>query len=155
MLLRKRCVFRLHRVRDRKERDPLDLLQCIGYSVIFPWSYQRWNVRQDLKASAHERFFAPAVKQLQRPIISWMCARTAKERLRSHVFLTIWCKQCVRYTRTRHLLCHNVFYDHTLAEIWMLPDVYTGCPRRNVPEFGRVFLMLNYTDITENTYIQS
>jgi len=25
---------------------------------------------------------------------------------------------------TRHLLCHNVFYDHTLAEIWMLPDVY-------------------------------
>ena len=33
--------------------------------------------------------------------------------------------------------------------------VYTGCPRRNVPEFGRVFLMLKYTDITQNTYIQS
>jgi len=33
--------------------------------------------------------------------------------------------------------------------------VYTGCPRRNVPDFGRVFLMLNYTDITQNTYIQS
>jgi len=32
---------------------------------------------------------------------------------------------------------------------------YTGCPRRNVPNFGRVFLMLNYTDITQNTYIQS
>ena len=32
---------------------------------------------------------------------------------------------------------------------------YTGCPRRNVPDFGRVFLMLNYTDITQNTYIQS
>jgi len=31
----------------------------------------------------------------------------------------------------------------------------TGCSRRNVPNFGRVFLMLNYTDITENTYIQS
>ena len=28
---------------------------------------------------------------------------------------------------------------------------YTGCPRRNVPDFGRVFLMLNYTDITQNT----
>jgi len=25
---------------------------------------------------------------------------------------------------------------------------YTGCPRRNVPDFGRVFLMLKYTDIT-------
>jgi hypothetical protein len=23
-----------------------------------------------------------------------------------------------------------------------------------VPDFGRVFLMLNYTDITQNTYIQ-
>ena len=29
------------------------------------------------------------------------------------------------------------------------------CPRRNVPNFGRVFLMLKYTDITQNTYIQS
>jgi hypothetical protein len=28
-----------------------------------------------------------------------------------------------------------------------LPD-YTGCPRRNVPDFGRVFLMLKYTDVT-------
>ena len=29
--------------------------------------------------------------------------------------------------------------------------VYTGCPRRNVPDFGRVFLMLKFTDITQNT----
>ena len=33
--------------------------------------------------------------------------------------------------------------------------LYTGCPRRNVKYFGRVFLMLNYTDITQNTCIQS
>ena len=32
---------------------------------------------------------------------------------------------------------------------------YTGCNRRNVRDFGRAFLMLNYTDITQNTYIQS
>ena len=25
----------------------------------------------------------------------------------------------------------------------------------NVPDFGRVFLMLKYTDITQNTYIQN
>ena len=31
--------------------------------------------------------------------------------------------------------------------------IYTGCPRRNVPDFGRVFLMLKYTDITQNTYV--
>jgi len=32
---------------------------------------------------------------------------------------------------------------------------YTGCPGRNGQNFGRVSLMLNYTDITQNTYIQS
>ena len=32
---------------------------------------------------------------------------------------------------------------------------YTGCNRRNGPDFGRVFLRSYNTDITENTYIQS
>ena len=32
---------------------------------------------------------------------------------------------------------------------------YTECHRRKGPNFGRVFLMLNYTDITQNTYNQS
>ena len=32
---------------------------------------------------------------------------------------------------------------------------YTWCPRRNGRNFGRVFLMLKYTDITQNTYVQS
>jgi len=32
--------------------------------------------------------------------------------------------------------------------------IYTGCPRRNVPDFERVFLMLKYTDIIQNTYVQ-
>jgi hypothetical protein len=33
--------------------------------------------------------------------------------------------------------------------------IYTGCNRRNRPDFGRVFLMLNYTEKPQNTYIQS
>jgi hypothetical protein len=33
--------------------------------------------------------------------------------------------------------------------------VYTECPRRNVPDFGRMFLKLKYTDLTKNTYIRS
>ena len=32
--------------------------------------------------------------------------------------------------------------------------LYTECPRRIVPDFGRVFLMLKYTDITQNNYVQ-
>ena len=33
--------------------------------------------------------------------------------------------------------------------------VYTGCNRRNGPDFWRVFLRSYYTDTTQNTYIQS
>jgi len=39
--------------------------------------------------------------------------------------------------------------------LWFYIYIYTGCSRRNGPNFGRVFLMSNYTDITQNTYIQS
>jgi len=42
-----------------------------------------------------------------------------------------------------------------LTILYVLSQGYTGCYRRNGPNFGRVFLMLNYTDITQNTYIQS
>ena len=42
----------------------------------------------------------------------------------------------------------NISFDANLA-------IYTGCHRRNGPNFGRVFLMLNYTDITQNTYVPS
>ena len=36
-----------------------------------------------------------------------------------------------------------------------LSDPSTGCNRRNGPDFGRVFLMLKYTEKPQNTYIQS
>jgi len=52
--------------------------------------------------------------------------------------------------------CYFVDADYTYLFITVgFSTMYTGCPRRNVPNFGRVFLMLNYTDITQNTYIQS
>jgi len=39
--------------------------------------------------------------------------------------------------------------NSTMSQLY----IYTGYPRRNVPYFGRVFLMLKYTDITQNTYV--
>jgi len=33
--------------------------------------------------------------------------------------------------------------------------MYTECNRRNGPHFGRVFLMLNYNEKPQNTYIHS
>ena len=40
-------------------------------------------------------------------------------------------------------------------DLWITLYIYTGCPGRNVPDFGRVFFMLKYTDITENNYVQN
>ena len=61
-------------------------------------------------------------------------------------------------------VCHNLYSrkyrdDHIKVEDMSGKGsrqyIYTGCNRRNGPDFGRMFLMLNYTDITQNTYIQS
>jgi hypothetical protein len=46
------------------------------------------------------------------------------------------------------LILQNLYIINIVTE-------YTGCPRTNVTDFGRVFLMLKYTDITQNTYIQT
>ena len=42
--------------------------------------------------------------------------------------------------------------DNSPVEHWLL---YRGCPGRNVPDFGRMFLKLKSTDLTQNTYIRS
>jgi len=47
------------------------------------------------------------------------------------------------------------FYTHTHTHTHTYIYIYTGCPRRNGQNFGRVFLMLNYTDINQNSHIQS
>ena len=49
------------------------------------------------------------------------------------------------------------YYHHhhiLLLLLLLLLLFYTGCPRRNGQNFGRVFLMWNYTNITQNTYIK-
>jgi len=51
------------------------------------------------------------------------------------------------FTMRRSFLLHERFRNQH--------QVYTGCNKRNGPDFGRVFLMLNYTEKPQNTYIQS
>jgi len=46
------------------------------------------------------------------------------------------------------LLCNRVQISHNLDALYK----YTGCNRRNGPDFGRVFLMLNYT-VNSQTHI--
>jgi len=60
----------------------------------------------------------------------------------------------LQQTHNKHQLCRHIAHVQT-ANHCQGEDLHTGCPRRNVKYFRRVFLMLNYTDITQNTYIQS
>jgi len=52
--------------------------------------------------------------------------------------------------------CPTALHSDLLSGILLKLDIkYTGCPMRNALDFGRVFLMLKYTDITQNNYTQS
>ena len=54
------------------------------------------------------------------------------------------------------LQCLEFWRSPKISGKFVLPcKLYTGWNRRNVPNFGSVFLMLNYTKKTQNTYIQS
>ena len=59
-----------------------------------------------------------------------------------------WCIVSVFFS----LKC-SLFHNSNLFGS-VLFTFYTGCNRRNGPDFGRVFLMLNYTEKPQNTYIQ-
>ena len=59
-------------------------------------------------------------------------------------------EQC-QYLAKITFMVWAVLSKRTWSVLWR----YAGCNRRNGPDFGRVFLMLNYTEKPENTYIQS
>jgi hypothetical protein len=59
---------------------------------------------------------------------------------------TVVCTKFHNYKEIRNIVA---------SFVWTEWSIYTGCPRRNVPDFGRVFLMLKYTDITQTLIIQT
>ena len=54
-----------------------------------------------------------------------------------------------------YIFIYIYLYIFIYIFLYLFIYIYTGCKRRNGPDFGRVFLRSNYTDITQNTYIQS
>jgi len=81
---------------------------------------------------------------------------------------------CSSYNASMYCLCQVMFihtafstckyqnttsyWDFVVSMPGTIPvcyRIYTGCHRKKGPNFGRVFLMLNYTNITQNTCIQS
>ena len=66
------------------------------------------------------------------------------------------CDKHILVVRTTYYFA-NLLARHSEKEpvsLFTGHTVYTGCNRRNGPDFGRVLLSSNYTDITQNTYIQ-
>ena len=48
----------------------------------------------------------------------------------------------------------NVIINSFVESFWniyMYTHTHTGCPGGDVPDFGKMFLTLKYTDITQNT----
>jgi len=97
--------------------------------------------------------------------VSWLCFKPWTST--KHVRCLATC-----YNPPSYLIGRHVFFSRNLSGLsdgavisltLVTIDVvcfnslcwHTGCPRRNVRDFGRVFLMLNYTDITQNTYVHS
>jgi hypothetical protein len=75
----------------------------------------------------------------------------------SKVFIII--KMCCVYSQLYDISCatlciymYRYIYTHTYIYIYIY--IHIGCPSRNAPVFGRVFLILKYTEITENSYAQ-
>ena len=62
---------------------------------------------------------------------------------------------CLPYDRFRASSSASSPHSAIYCFLFQFTVLYTGCNRRKGPDFGRVFLMLNYTDITQNSYIQS
>jgi len=131
-------------------------------------NYELWSVQTCFKGRVHqfhqsrvepEAFLDATFSPYFRP-----ATRTVEM---GEVCGTLWV-QTKYYSQKRRLnICHhtlhislfNYTHQHMHAYIYIYTYIHTyiqtECPRRNVPDFGRVFLRSNYTDITQNTYIQS
>ena len=87
------------------------------------------------------------------PIVLFGLAFLANLLITLHKYLAL--KWPVNGSSTVQSCCFwNVKYG-VVEKFWHRYLLYTGCNRRNGPNFRRVFLMLNYADITQNTYVQS
>ena len=82
----------------------------------------------------------------------------------------VWCQWLYVWNSTVIGKKYNFFSEYSSGFPWFPTIVrptlmvcgtarmhvwHTGCPGGNVPDFGRMFLTLEYTNITQNAYIQS
>ena len=136
----------------------------LGY---FLHKYQQLATPQKLEDLRNRTVTWRKVRAIGTPVTNCQCDRAGcltsqhtKKNCYFVVFSVPRCDvHCCTWNLTNTISLHmytNFLFKH-YRKIWrnIYVCIYTGCPRRNVRDFGRVFLMLNYTDITKNTYVQS
>ena len=69
-------------------------------------------------------------------------------------FRPVFCIVIVTTCKSSKRSFSFMFANYNLGYLFLSSSTYTGCPRRNVTDFWRVFLMLKCTDKTRNTYVQ-
>ena len=107
--------------------------------------------------------------------LNYVIVNTGIRRFKSKTEVFAGTKTMVGYSVSWHMLTYRlelfvVTLNHDITWIFItrtlevlksqlclydVTAVYTGSNRRNGPDFGRVFLMLNYTEKPQNIYIQS
>ena len=106
-------------------------------------------------------FFFKTVLQFVNPIsYSFLgCDRSQVFMVFLYVLVTLWLNFCRSYIPSTHGTNRSMTLFHHRWNGMQIyhgeRSFYTGCNRRKGPDFGRVFLMLNYTEKLQNTYIQS
>ena len=117
--------------------------RCTVHSVVYlTLILLTWKIWWANNASRWQMGFTLASEGLGTPTHMCVCAYI-------YMYIYIYYLRSLKFMR----VCIYIYYLRSLK--FMRVCIYTGCPRRNLPDFGRVFLMLNSTDITQNIYIRS
>jgi len=133
---------------------------CFGsaLTVCFPYQVLRKSVRFR-SWNYYTRTHTQSVVTSWVSLLSFLGGRSVEKRI-WNMLSRRRCKP-MEVWKLREAFCREIFPSRGMTKIvwstwWCSSSCqYTGCHRRNGPNFGRVFLMLNYTVITQNTYIQS
>ena len=119
-------------------------------------SIRMMEANKFIRTSVH--FYHPARRHITRKKIFFFMPRELGMSFVSFYFVGLKSRYiCVIKTN----LIHHVSSVYVVGQpvhvsgIFVAHILYTGCNRREGPYFGRVFLMLNYTEKPQNTYIQS
>ena len=130
----------------------------------FFFSSSLWN----FFSSSYELFFSSPTRVPQENEGSTGTGPTSSVSVNSLIakWIYCWSVTVIQYWLIWHHLWQAILNWHQELPMW--PQIlsillqtyiyiytYTGCPGRNVPDFRGMFLKLKYTNITQNTYIQS